>query len=54
MSAHVAETKFIILRQSIPRQAEKKSGGPQGERGLKFSRKRKGQTFFPSTFLRIA
>ena len=46
MSAHAAETKFIILRESIPRKADKKSGGPQRERGLKFSRKRKGQTFF--------
>ena len=34
------------VRQSIPRQVDKKSGGPQGERGLEFSR-RKGQTFFP-------
>ena len=30
------------LRESIPRQADKKSGGPQGERGLEFSRMRKG------------
>ena len=44
---------IIILRESIPRQVDKKSGGPQGERGLEFSRRRKGQTFFPSTFLRI-
>ena len=38
---------IIILRESIPRQVDKKSGGPQGERGLEFSRRRKGQTFFP-------
>ena len=37
---------IIILRESIPRQVDKKSGGPQGERGLEFSRRRKGQTFF--------
>ena len=50
----------MVLRESIPRQVDKKSGvsekekgvwGSQGEdRGLKFSRRRKGQTFF-STFL---
>ena len=34
------------LRESIPRQVDKKSGGPQGEKGLEFSRRRKGQTFF--------
>ena len=43
--------------ESIPRQVDKRSGGPQGERGLQFSRKRKGQTFPPHpptpTFLRI-
>ena len=36
---------IISLRESTPRQVDKKSGGPQGERGLEFSR-RKGQTFF--------
>ena len=37
------------LRESIPRQVDKKSGGPQEERGLEFSRRRKGQKnfFFP-------
>ena len=44
---------IIILRESIPRQVDKKSGGPQGEKGLEFSRRRKGQTFFSSAFLRI-
>ena len=44
---------YLVLRESIPRQVDKKSGCPQGERGLEFSRRRKGQTFFPSTFLRI-
>ena len=37
---------IIILRESIPRQVDKKSGGPQGERDLKFSRRRKGQMLF--------
>ena len=48
-------TDFIFLvRESFPRQVDKKSRGPQGERGLEFSRRKKGQTFFfPSTFLRI-
>ena len=42
------------MRESFPRDVDKKSRGPQGERGLDFSRKKKGQAFFfPSTFLRI-
>ena len=36
---------LILVRESIPRQVDKESGGPQGERGLEFSRRRKGQTF---------
>ena len=36
------------MRESFPRQVDKKSRGPQGERGLEFSRRMKGQTFFPS------
>ena len=43
----------ITLRESIPRQVDKKSRGSHGERGLEFSRRKNGQTFFPSTFLRI-
>ena len=35
------------MKESIPRQVDKKSGDPQGERDLEFSRIRKGQTFFP-------
>ena len=31
------------MRESIPRQVDKKSGGPQGEKGLEFS---KGQMVF--------
>ena len=38
----------MILRESFPRQVDKKSRGPQGERGLEFSRRKKGQRFFPS------
>ena len=37
---------MLLVRESIPRQVDKKSGGPQGERGLEFSRRRRGQTFF--------
>ena len=37
---------MLLVRESIPRQVDEKSGGPQGERGLEFSRRRKGQTFF--------
>ena len=38
----------LPLRESFPRQVDKKSRGPQGERGLEFSRRKKGQTSFPS------
>ena len=34
-----------VLRESFPRQVDRKSWGPQGERGLEFSRRKKGQTF---------
>ena len=36
------------VRESFPRQVDKESMGPQGERGLEFSRRKKGQTFFLS------
>ena len=39
-----------LVRQSFPRQVDKKSGGPQGERGLEFSRRKKGQAFFFLSF----
>ena len=43
----------MLLRETIPRQIDEKSRGPQGERGLEFSRRKKGQTFFSfSTLLR--
>ena len=35
------------MRESVPRQVDKESRGSQGERGLEFSRRKKGQTFFP-------
>ena len=35
------------MRESLPRRVDKKSGGPQGERDLEFSRRNKGQIFFP-------
>ena len=38
---------FREVRESFPRQVDKKSRGPQGERGLEFSRRKKRQTFFP-------
>ena len=43
----------LVVRESFPRQVDKKSRGPQGKRGLEFSRRKKGQTFFSSTFPRI-
>ena len=33
------------MRKSIPRQVDKKSRAPQGERGVEFSRRKKGQAF---------
>ena len=36
----------ILLIESIPRQIDRKSRGPQGERYLEFSRRKKGQTSF--------
>ena len=36
------------MRESFPRQVDKESRAPQGERGLEFSRRKKGQTFFLS------
>ena len=53
------------MRESIPRQVDKKSGVPADEkgiwgsgsqdRGLELSRRRKGQIpFFPSTFLSLS
>ena len=36
-------TYLSTVRGSIPRQVDKKSWGPQGERGLEVSRRRKGQ-----------
>ena len=38
--------KIMKWRESIPRQVDKKSKGPQGERGLEFSMRKKRQTFF--------
>ena len=35
------------ILESFPRQVEKKSRSPQGERALEFSRRKKGQTFSP-------
>ena len=49
-----AVKRYKLLRESFPRQVDKESRDPQGERGLEFSRRKKGQTFFSfSTFLRI-
>ena len=48
------------MRESIPRQVDKKSGVPEerevwgsrgADRGLKFSRRKRQTFFFPSTFL---
>ena len=57
-------SKCPLLRESIPRQIDKKSrfpkerrvwGSQSGDRGLEFSRRRKGQTFlYSSTFLQFS
>ena len=57
MAAHFSsclENLMDRVRESIPRQVDKKFGGPRGERGLGFSRRRKGQTLFFSTFLSLS
>ena len=41
------------MKESFPRQVDKKSRGPQGEKGLEFSRRKKGETFFPLHSLRL-
>ena len=42
----------MVVRESTPRQVDKKSGGPQGERGLDSQGGGKEKHFFfPSTFL---
>ena len=38
----------IKVRESVPRQVDRESRGPQGERGLEFSRRKKRQTFILS------
>ena len=38
--------RTATVRESVPRQVDRESRGPQGERGLEFSRRKKGQTFF--------
>ena len=42
----IAEDRGV--RESFPRQVDRESRGPQGERGLESSRRKKGQTFFLS------
>ena len=45
MATHSSSLAWKILRESVPRQVDE-SRGPQGKRGLEFSRRKKGQTFF--------
>ena len=53
LNLNIHKTK-IMVRESFPRYVDKKSRGPQGERGLESSRRKKGQTFFSSTFLSLS
>ena len=41
------------MRESVPRQVDRESRGPQGERDLEFSRRKKGQTFFHLPSLKV-
>ena len=43
----------IPVRESFPRHVDKKSRHLKGERGLEFSRRKKGQTFFSLHSLRL-
>ena len=45
---HEIKRRLFLVRESFPRQVDRESRGPQGERGLEFSRRKKGQTFFLS------
>ena len=47
MMVHPSDIGSERLRESFPRQVDRESRGPQGERGLEFSRRKKGQTCFP-------
>ena len=49
----ISDSFSWLLRQSIPRQVDKKSRGPHGEKGWNSQGGRKGKHFCPSTFLRI-
>ena len=46
MTSHLQLLKHSKLRESVPKQVDRESRVPQGERGLEFSRRKKGQTFF--------
>ena len=37
---------YLVLRESVPRQVDKKSGCPQGEKGLDSQGGGKGKLFF--------
>ena len=47
-SLKLTSIESVMLRESFPRQVDRESRGPQGERGLEFSRRKKGQIFFLS------
>ena len=46
MSFSILLEPSMKLRESFPRQVDKKSRGLQGERGLEFSRRKNGQFFW--------
>ena len=48
---HTSYTRLALTTESFPRQLDKKTRASRGERGLEFSRRKKGQTSFPLHFL---
>ena len=44
---------IFVNAESFPRQVDKESRGLQGERGLEFSRRKKGQIFFSFSTFRL-
>ena len=47
------ESLNVGVRESVPRQVDKKSGGPQGREGSRILKEEERTNFFSSTFLRI-
>ena len=53
LKSYAHESLNVGVRESIPRQVDKKSGGPQGREGSRILKEEERTNFFSSTFLRI-